>query len=236
MLTDEEGLKELQETSNAGIAKLKEQFGGASAKDNYALVAEGIKVCRSLRSKADKAKKELNENALAWQRTVNGEHKRIINAIKDIEDPLKDSKREVDEAEQRAKEEALRAMREKEERERREEEERLAREREELEAEKRELARQKEELEAKLREQQPEDDQPETKPPVDEPKATVSIPSGLPEGDELDRICTWMERIRDTAPEVESTNGIAFVTEILEVVRKQEERLQPAPKRVIKGF
>lgn len=233
LVKDDKALALLTTESNEAIAMMAEKFVGLDASKDYAAVAEALKCCREVRGKADKAKKSLNEDALNWQRTVNAEHKRIINAVRDIEDPLRASKAEVDEAEKRAKEEALRAMREKEARERREEEERLARERDAIEAEKRELAKAKAELEAAKAKLEPKPE-PAPKP---EPEPVVAAAPGTPDAisdEERDDLLLWFQQCETRAPKVKSRDAKAMIARVLSLVSKEKESL--LPKRVKGAF
>jgi hypothetical protein len=80
------------------IAAAAEKFGPLSAdtKEGYRDVKEAIAWCRNQRGAVEAKRKNLNEEALKWQRTVNAEAKRITSSLEAIEEPLKSKKQAVD--------------------------------------------------------------------------------------------------------------------------------------------
>lgn len=92
------------DVTEAAIAELKEKYGNPvvpETKDEYDALKASIKEVSQLRIKVDKERKEQNAAALAHQREVNRIGHGIINQLKDIEEPMKLCKAEVDEAEDR---------------------------------------------------------------------------------------------------------------------------------------
>jgi len=80
------------------IAAAAEKFGPLTAdtKEGYRDVKEAIAWCRTQRGAVEAKRKNLNEEALKWQRTVNAEAKRITSSLEAIEEPLKSKKQAVD--------------------------------------------------------------------------------------------------------------------------------------------
>ena len=80
------------------IAAAAEKFGPLTAdtKEGYRDVKEAIAWCRTQRGAVKAKRKNLNEEALKWQRTVNAEAKRITSNLEAIEEPLKAKKQAVD--------------------------------------------------------------------------------------------------------------------------------------------
>jgi hypothetical protein len=80
------------------IAAAAEKFGPLTAdtKEGYRDVKEAIAWCRTQRGAVEAKRKNLNEEALKWQRTVNAEAKRITSSLEAIEEPLKAKKQAVD--------------------------------------------------------------------------------------------------------------------------------------------
>lgn len=94
--------------SDAMLAEYQQKFSGLSAqtKEGYEEVRKAIAVCRTTRTGIEKKRKELNEGAQSYIRTVNGEAKRLTAAIEAIEEPLKADKQAVDDERERLKAEA----------------------------------------------------------------------------------------------------------------------------------
>jgi DNA repair exonuclease SbcCD ATPase subunit len=109
--------------TDGAIAEIAEKFKDAEAKtpDGYRNVVTGIRCTRELRVEIETRRKELKADAIAYGRKVDGEAKRITQALLDVETPLKLLKEVVDNEKARIKRAA--------------EKKRLAEEREKLEAE-----------------------------------------------------------------------------------------------------
>jgi len=124
----------------------------------YEAGRQAIAMCRGLRRETDERRKHLTAEAIRWQRDVNAGAKELIEAIHEVELPLKERKAAVDAEKARLKaerEEAARRARDEELRKEREAEE--ARLRAVREAEERRLAAERAELlvqQRKLREEQ----------------------------------------------------------------------------------
>ena len=137
--------------ADKAIAGLAAQYKDLKADTpaNYQLVEQGRRECRRFRRDAKDSKAALKEKALAWNRAVDKEFRRVMGMISEVEEPLNEAKAKADEeiaAQRRAKEEAERIERE--EREEAEREEREAEhkaQREQLEKERAELRQQLEE-------------------------------------------------------------------------------------------
>lgn len=156
--------------TDEGIANLREQLKGITAKTPYKDLSKAISVVRTLRGEVETTRKALKKDALEYGRAVDAEAKRITTALRDIEDPIKAIKRSIDEEKARKKREAeeaaAKAKREAEEAERAErqrlfdeqqaaakaereaEEARLAQEREALKAEREALDAERAKIEA----------------------------------------------------------------------------------------
>jgi hypothetical protein len=93
--------------TDATIDHMKEQYAALDCSNaaNYEMTRQAISTCRGLRVQAEKTKKKLNENALAWQRTVNAEYKRIEGRLLEIETPLQEKKDAVDNEKERLRQE-----------------------------------------------------------------------------------------------------------------------------------
>jgi hypothetical protein len=94
--------------TEAKLDEYRREFSGLSAqtKEGYESVRKAIAVCRTTRTAIDKKRKELNEGAQVYIRTVNGEAKRLTEAIEAIEEPLKTEKQSADDERERLKAEA----------------------------------------------------------------------------------------------------------------------------------
>lgn len=154
--TKVESLPVVFDVTDTALLELRNRLKGlkADTKDGYEEVRLGIAECRELRVAIEKRRVQLKADALAWGKKVDGEAKRITAALESIEEPLKLTKKAVDdekdrirrekeEAEKRRIEEELRVKREAEEArlkaERDAETARLKAEREALEAERKKL-------------------------------------------------------------------------------------------------
>lgn len=79
--------------TDTAIAELSRQYSGLTIngiddKDGYTIVRNARLDVKSRRIEVDKKRKELNEHALAHQRAVNAEAKRITALLENIEDTL----------------------------------------------------------------------------------------------------------------------------------------------------
>jgi hypothetical protein len=101
--------------SDAKLAEYREEFANLSAqtREGYDAVRKAIAVCRTTRTGIERKRKFLNEGAQTYIRTVNGEAKRLTEAIEAIEEPLKDKKQAADDERERLKAEAEEAKRNK---------------------------------------------------------------------------------------------------------------------------
>jgi hypothetical protein len=95
-LVEVKGLSEV--AAESVISAWKEEFSKLTAdtKEGYEEVRKAIRLCVSKRTEIDDTRKGLNEEALKWQRTVNAEAKRLTALIVEIEEPLKEKKKAVD--------------------------------------------------------------------------------------------------------------------------------------------
>jgi len=145
------------EQTMAKIAETAAKYGAleATTPPGYKLVTRAIADCRGMRTAVDRRRKELNSDALEYQRAVNAVAVQLTGAIQEIESPLKARKAAVDDAKAAEKEAKAAAEREAQlaiireaqekleaerARQRAVEEARIAAEREELEKERRALA------------------------------------------------------------------------------------------------
>lgn len=94
-----------------GLNDLSDRLTGLTCdtKDGYELVRKGIVECTGLRSATEKRRVELKADALAYGRLVDSTAKDIIAKIEAIENPLRASKKAVDDEEARVKREKLEA-------------------------------------------------------------------------------------------------------------------------------
>jgi DNA repair exonuclease SbcCD ATPase subunit len=88
------------DVTDAAIAKLKTELTGLT---DYKAVSSGIAVVRDLRVSVEATRKALKEDSLAWGRKVDAEAKRITDALKSIEEPLRLVKQKIDDAKEVAK-------------------------------------------------------------------------------------------------------------------------------------
>lgn len=102
-LVEVKGLTEV--AAEAVISEWREEFAGLTAdtKEGYEQVRKAIRLCVSKRSEIETARETLNKEALAWQRKVNAEAKRITALVVEIEEPLKAKKKAVDDEAARVK-------------------------------------------------------------------------------------------------------------------------------------
>lgn len=106
--------------SDKQLAELRDRWSGIDAigtRADYQLVTSGIAECRNLRTRVEAARVELKRQVLDVGRAIDGEAKRIIQEISNVELPLRGLKETHDakvEAERAAKEDAARKAREEE--------------------------------------------------------------------------------------------------------------------------
>lgn len=93
---------------DAAIAELAERFQGLTAEttDKYKVVVKAIAEVRTLRVGVDHRRKELKRDALDYGKRVDDEAKRITAALREVEDPLKEAKAEIDDEKAKVKAEA----------------------------------------------------------------------------------------------------------------------------------
>jgi len=103
-----EGKKALQEMTDIGLDKLKERYltvPDVATKDGYDLVVSGARELRDIRVSVEKKRKELKAGALEWGRLVDSEAKRITGELLQLENPIKEAKKVIDNEKARIKEE-----------------------------------------------------------------------------------------------------------------------------------
>lgn len=100
--------------TDAAIAELADKYSGmkADTPDNYKAISAAIRDVVSNRTAIEKRRKELKADALAWGKKVDTEAKRITAALTKIEEPLKATKKAVDDEKARIKAEEERKERE----------------------------------------------------------------------------------------------------------------------------
>lgn len=81
--------------------------------EGYLVIHERTMAITKVRTKIEAVRKDLTADAVAWQKKVNGEARRLTDAVKDLESPWREKKEELDtkearEAEARAAAEAKR--------------------------------------------------------------------------------------------------------------------------------
>ena len=93
--------------SDQVISEMAQSYQGLTTdtKEGYEEVRQAIQVCVKTRTGIESKRKELNEDALKWQRTVNAEAKRLTGLVEAIEDPLKAKKKAVDDEVERKRKE-----------------------------------------------------------------------------------------------------------------------------------
>lgn len=93
--------------SDEVLAGMASQYAGLTAdtKEGYEEVRKAIGVCVKTRTGIESKRKELNEDALKWQRSVNAEAKRLTGLVEVIEEPLKAKKKAVDDEVERKRKE-----------------------------------------------------------------------------------------------------------------------------------
>lgn len=104
--------------TEASIAKLKADaqsivINGVDDKQGYKEAETARKFIKSKRVAVNKKREELNEEAIAYQRTVNAEAKRITSMLEPIEEELEAKIKAIDDEKERIKVEAIRAKQEK---------------------------------------------------------------------------------------------------------------------------
>lgn len=104
--------------TDAAIEKMKKEYlslsiDGLDDKDGYKKVHEARMDVKSKRVEVDKMRKDLNSDALAYQRAVNGEAKRITELLEPIEAHLTAEEKKIDDEKERLKAEAERKEQEK---------------------------------------------------------------------------------------------------------------------------
>jgi len=104
------------DVTEAAISAMNSQYmplkiNGIDDKDGYAVVDKARKVVKGKRIEVEKKRKELNADALSWQKAVNAKAKRIFDLLEPIENHLVAEQKAVDdelariEAERKAAEE-----------------------------------------------------------------------------------------------------------------------------------
>lgn len=93
--------------SDEVLSEMASQYAGLTAdtKEGYEEVRKAIAVCVKTRTGIEAKRKELNEDALKWQRSVNAEAKRLTGLVEVIEEPLKAKKKAVDDEVERKRKE-----------------------------------------------------------------------------------------------------------------------------------
>lgn len=104
--------------TDAAIAKMKKEYmrltiAGLDDREGYKAVHEARMDVKSKRVEVDKLRKDLNADALAYQRAVNGEAKRITELLTPIEEHLTSEEKKIDDEKARLKAEAERKEQEK---------------------------------------------------------------------------------------------------------------------------
>lgn len=92
--------------TDAAIEEMRIKFmplviNGPDDKEGYKRVYEARQIVKDSRVGVDKKRKELNEDALTWQRSVNGEAKRITALLETIEDHLEKQEKTYNQERQR---------------------------------------------------------------------------------------------------------------------------------------
>lgn len=107
-MSDIESLVVQYSVSDGAIAEIAERFKDAEASttDGYKNVVAGIRCTRDLRVEVEARRKELKTDALVYGRKVDGEARRITDALLEVENPLKLLKEQVDHEKARAKRDA----------------------------------------------------------------------------------------------------------------------------------
>ncbi|CBV41992.1 hypothetical protein [Halomonas elongata] len=108
---------ELVELDNAEqqLADLKSKYGTVpdySTKDGYKTGKQAIQALTKMRTATDKARLAITKPHRDFIEKVNQRAKGLIGEVEQLEAPHREAKREVDEAEQRAKEERIARLRE----------------------------------------------------------------------------------------------------------------------------
>ncbi|MEE9158950.1 MAG: hypothetical protein V3U60_11250 [Gammaproteobacteria bacterium] len=82
--------------TDTALAELKERLIGVDAADDYDLAKTALKECQQLRKKLTESHKEKKAKALAFGRGLDTEKNRIMGKIKEVEDPIKETKDAID--------------------------------------------------------------------------------------------------------------------------------------------
>jgi len=101
------------DVTDEALSMLKEKYGqvpDCSTKEGYAIAKEGLAIFRTLRSKVEARRKELNSDAVDYKKRVDFEAKRITEFVVAIEEPLKEARQAEDEV--KAEEKRLAAEKE----------------------------------------------------------------------------------------------------------------------------
>ncbi|WP_299726739.1 hypothetical protein [uncultured Endozoicomonas sp.] len=88
--------------TDAALNELRERYNSvpdAATKEGMKTIKAALKELVPLRTGVEKKRKVLVADAVAWQKKVNSEAKRITGRILEIETPLQEAKKEVDNAE-----------------------------------------------------------------------------------------------------------------------------------------
>lgn len=85
----------------AALGRLHEKFRDfptdLTVRENYTFVQQGVAEIRTIRTGVEKRRKELVEDAVAWQREVNGVAKEVTAKLLELEEPMKSAKAARDE-------------------------------------------------------------------------------------------------------------------------------------------
>ena len=87
--------------TDVALADLKERLTGIDATNDYPLAKTSLKECQQLRKKLTESHKEKKAKALAFGRRLDAEKNRIMGKIKEVEDPIRETKDAVDQAAER---------------------------------------------------------------------------------------------------------------------------------------
>jgi hypothetical protein len=101
---------EVFSATNAALADYQDRFGvvpDVNIKENYDLVKAGISELVSVRNKVDKKRLELTKPLRERVKDINDEGTRIMDALSEVEAPMKAAKKEFDEREAKLKSERI---------------------------------------------------------------------------------------------------------------------------------
>lgn len=87
--------------TDAALADLKTRLSGIDASEDYDLAKTSLKECQQLRKKLTDAHRDKKAEALAFGRRLDTEKNRIMGKIKEVENPIKETKDAVDQAAER---------------------------------------------------------------------------------------------------------------------------------------